>query len=343
MKPYGNNGVRSGSARITGLILGVLALLGLAAAAYAIYTLAQPTPKTPTEEPTVEEGIASTRTLEGVLASVQTLVRDEEYSQARTVLESAVVQYPGDLDLRVSYGDLLMVTGAYGEAYDQFVAAIEIGPATADMEFTAGTLANTLGQKEAAVGHYERALRMNPGNPEYPLYLAAVQIQMNNLIDAKTNLALAAQLAPERAEVWAMRADVALRENKGSIALQMVQKARELQPRVVDWIVLEAKVRKRAGDTERAINLLTGLPQNAMQDPEILKLLAECFGMMGRPGDAASRYLDAAQASPEDADLAFECAVWLERAGDREGALRWGRRARELGHPGAAGWMQTLP
>ncbi|MCA9303663.1 MAG: tetratricopeptide repeat protein [Phycisphaerales bacterium] len=343
MKPHGNNGVRSGSARVTGLVLGVLALLGVAAVGYAIYTLAQPAPKPVIDEPTAEDGIASTRTLEGVLASVQTLVRDEEYSQAKTVLESAVVQYPGDLDLRVSYGDLLMVTGAYAEAYDQFVAAIEIGPATADMEFTAGTLANTLGQKEAAVGHYERALRMNPGNPEYPLYLAAVQIQLNNLTDAKTNLALAAQLAPDRAEIWAMRADVLLRENRGPVALQMVQKARELQPRVVDWIVLEAKIQKRTGNTERAINLLTGLPEEDLRDPEILKLLAECFGMMGHPGDAASRYLDAAQARPEDADLAFACAVWLERAGDREGAMRWGRRARDLGHANAAEWLQTLP
>ena len=326
-----------------GLVLGILALLGLAAAGYAIYTLAQPAPKPVSGEPPAEEGIAPTRTLEGVLASVQTLVRDEEYAQARTVLDSAVVQYPGDLDLRVSYGDLLMVTGDYAGAYDQFVVAIGIGPVTPDMEFTAGTLANTLGQKQAAVGHYDRAMRMNPTNPEYPLYLAAVQIQMNNLTDAKTNLALAAQLAPERAEMWAMRADVALRENKGAIALQMVQKARDLQPRVMDWIVLEAKVRKRSGDTERAINLLTGLPLDQMRDPENMKLLAECFGMAGRPGDAASRYIDAARLKPNDAELAFQCAVWLERSGERENALRWGTRARDLGHPGAGGWLETLP
>lgn len=343
MKAHGNNSVRLGSARVTGLILGVLALLALAAAGYAIYTLAQPTPKPTIEDEVAQDGMAPTQTLEGVLASVQTLVRDEEYSQAKTVLDAAVVQYPGDLDLRVSYGDLLMVTGDYAGAYDQFVAAIEIGPASADMEFTAGTLASTLDHNEAAVAHYERAQRMNPQNPEYPMYLAAVQIQMNNLKDAKTNLALAAQLAPDRAEIWAMRADVAIRENRSAIAQQMVERARELQPRVVEWIVLESKIQKRVGNPERAINLLTGLPVDELQDPDILKLLAECFGMLGRPGDAASRYMDAARAQPNDAELAFQSAVWLERAGERESALRWGARARDLGHPSASDWLRTLP
>lgn len=343
MNAHGNNSVRLGSARVTGLVLGVLALLGLVAAAYAIYTLAQPAPESEIDEPTTQEGMASTQTLEGLLASVQTLVRDEEYSQAKTVLAAAVVQYPEDLDLRVSYGDLLMMTEDYAGAYDQFVAAIEIGPATADMEFTAGTLASTLDQNEAAVSHYERAQRMNPQNPEYPMYLAAVQIQMNNLKDAKTNLALAAQLAPDRAEIWAMRADVAIRENKNPIALQMVERARDLQPRVVEWIVLECKIQKRYGNPERAINMLTGLPEEHLQDPDVLKLLAECFGMVGRPGDAASRYVDAARAQPEDAELAFQSALWLERAGEREDATRWGARARDLGHPTASDWLRSLP
>ncbi len=334
---------RSGSARAAGVGLAAVAVLGVAIAGYAIYTLAQPKQAEPIVEDPGESGIAPTQTIEGVLASVQSFVRDKEYTRAQAVLESAVLQFPGDQDLRVAMGDLMMLDGQNAAAYDQYVAAIEIGPTNGDMEFTAGTLANTIGNRTLAVQHYKQAVKMDPTRPDYMTYLAVLQMNLNQLDDAKANLALASQLAPDDAQIWAIRASLALRENTLGIAQLHIDRARELEPREPKWILSEAKIRKRGGEVDVAINLLTGLPEEMLSTDETLGLLAECYGLVGRPGDAASRYIDAAQADEKNAGLAFEAALWLERAGDRENALKWGRRARDLGHPRAGEWTESLP
>jgi lipopolysaccharide biosynthesis regulator YciM len=140
-----------------------------------------------------------------------------------------------------------------------------------------------------------------------------------------------------------MLAQIALSENKLGIAAQQIERARQLQPAEPAWVLMEARIRKREGDTERALELLHTLPQQEMDMPGTLSLMAECYGFLGRPGDAASRYLDAAERQPTNADLAFEAAQWLERTGERAEAVRWARRAEELGHRQASGWIQGLP
>ena len=72
-------------------------------------------------------------------------------------------------------------------------------------------------------------------------------------------------------------------------------------------------------------------------------ILAECYGMLGRPGDAASQLMDVAQKNPNDGQLAFDVALWLERAGERADAITWATKANTLGHGQAQAWIESLP
>lgn len=287
---------------------------------------------------------APIQTIEQVLESVQVYVSAQEFPPAVAILREAIAQYPTDADLRFAMGGLLMMTEDFEQAYEQFAAGLEhdegVNP---PMQFTAGTLANTIEQPEMALRHYQIAMEGDPDNADYPLYLANIQFKLNQLEKAKASLAIAARLSPDRAMVYATWAKVGLRQNKLSIAKSQVQKARTLEPYAPEWMVLEANIQKRSGDPERAIELLSALPQSAMDDPEAVRLLAESYGMIGQPAEAASRMVDYATLNSDDAKAAFDAAVWLERAKLRDDAVLWGRRARDLGHTSAQKWLDSLP
>lgn len=338
--------LRAGNARILGVLLGLAALIAAGVAAYAVWSLLQtPIPQTPTvpDEPEPAGGMAQTESIEEILGAVQVYVRNEQFPQALTVLENAAAQYPGDQEIRLALGDLYMMRQRFSEAYDQYQAGIEIGPPTAAAEFTAGTLANMLERPEAAEMHYNRAMKLDPSNPDTPVYLAAIHMKANRLEDAKLSLALAGKLAPESARVFAMRSEIAMRENKLVIALEQIRRARALDPQNLGWLLQEARVLKRDRNPEGALELLTALPQASLEEPDTAYLLAECFGAIGKPAEAASRLMDLAQKRRADPRLAFEVALWLQRAGEQEEAVQWANRAAMMGHERARGWLDSLP
>jgi len=288
------------------------------------------------------------QTIEQVLESVQVYVSSEEYAPAVAILKGAIAKYPADADLRFALVDLYMLSQDFPLAYEQIVAAIEHsgdgrGGIHAKAQFTAGTLANTIGQPEMALVHYQAATKADPTNADYPLYLANIQFKLNQLDQAKASLAIAARLAPDRAMVWATWAKIALRQNKLAIAQQQIERARTLEPHVPAWTILEANIQKRSGNPERSIELLSALPEDAINDPESMRLLAESFGMIGKPEEAASRMVDYATLHNDNAQAAFDAAIWLERAKQRDNAVLWGRRARDLGHKRAQQWLDSLP
>lgn len=332
---------RSGIGRAAGVALGLAALAGAGLAGWTLYRVAAAPASSGVDQPE-GPGIARVETVEAVLTTVKQLIQDGQPGAAETVLSKAVRQFPADQDLRLAYADLLMTRERWADAYDQFLGAMEIGQVPATVEFTAGTLASMTDRPETAAEHYARAMRLDPNEANYPMYLAGVQMKTNRLSEAKASLAIAARLAPDRAQVWGMLAEIGLRENKAAIALQHIEKARAIRPNEPAWVMTEARVRNRLGESGRAVDLLHGLPQAEMERLPVLRLLAESYGLLGRPGEAASRFLDAAERSPDDADLAFEAAQWLERAGDRVEAVRWARRANGLGHERAGDWARAL-
>lgn len=347
--------IRTGHGQAGGVMLGIGALVGACVAGYALYTIfgssgsgsANQFDESPVEqgvglvdEPEGDQ-IASTESIEEILGAVQVYVQNEQFAQATTVLEHAAGQYRDDQELQLSLGDLYMIQERYEDAYIAFVSAIAIGPASAKAEFTAGTLANMLNQLEAAEMHFGLAMRIDSQNPDTPMFLAAVQMKMNKLTEAKKNLAIAGKMAPGSSRVFAMRSEVAMRENKPRIALEQIRKARVIEPDVLAWLLAEAKVLKRAGQAEEALGLMASLGQEEREILEVAYLLAECYGMLGRAGDSASFLMDIYPKHKGDGRLAFEIALWLDRSGEDAGAMEWAQRAAGFGHPSAGKWVES--
>jgi len=337
---------RLGAARLAGVLLAIGALIAAGVAAYAVWTLLKSPAPAPTTTNPIEPGrqMAGTESIEEILGAVQVYVREQDFDSAQRVLESAVASYPVDQEIRLALGDLYLLTGQVGMAYEQYLAGIEIGPETWKAHFTAGTLANTLDQPEIAETHYAAALRLDPTQPETPLYLAAIQMnKLNKLSEAKANLAIAAKLNPDDARSYTMRAEIAMRENKATIALEQVRRARQLEPNALGLVLLEARALKRLGQAQDAVDLLTALPIEQAITPNAVKQLAECLGMLGRGDDAAARMIDASERQPGDAELKFETALWLQRAGRLDEAIDWATNAAGQGSERARQWLESLP
>jgi len=280
-------------------------------------------------------GVARERTVQRLLESVQTYVREGEPAKAEAILSSAVGQYPDDQDLRLAYGQLLMQAGRHDAAFEQYDAASRAGPIDAEEHFAAGTLAASAGRLEDAARHYDMAQRADAGNARYPLYLAQIQLKLGLKSEATASLVRASVIDDANPQVWGSLASVALSENKANMALQHIAKARALEPESRDWRLLEARALKRLGRPEEGLATLRALGDAVLADDESLKAMAECLGMLGEAGEAVALYERALAARAPTPELLFEAALWAERAGEAGRALELARRAAALGHEGA--------
>ncbi|MEZ6243657.1 MAG: tetratricopeptide repeat protein [Phycisphaerales bacterium] len=280
--------------------------------------------------------VAGEKTVERLLESVQTYVRDGETAKAQAILETAVKEHPDDQDLRLAYGQLLMQAGRNEEAFEQYDAASRAGAISAEEHFAAGTLAVSVGRLEDAARHYDLAQRLDAGNARYPLYLAQVQLKLGLKSEAMASLVRASVIDDSNAQVWGSLANIALTENKANLALQHIAKARALEPESRDWRLIESRALKRLGRPEEALATLQALGDSVLADDEALKAMAECDGMLGEPGEALALYERALAARAPTPELLFEAALWAERANEKSRALELARRAGALGHEGGA-------
>jgi len=279
---------------------------------------------------------ASTAKLDAILNAAESCRRTGENGKAEAILKQAIVEHPSEQRLYILYAEVLSADARLDEAYSNYEKALAIGPREGEVEFAAGTLANMRGRFDRAIEHYSAAQTANPSDYRVPLFLGQVQLKMERIDEAKKSLLLSAKLKPDIPVTWGTLADIALRENKPSIALTHIAKAREIDPQATMWRVIEARAHKREGNPEKALTLLIGLDVNQRREPGVLPLMAECFGMLGKPAEAAAIYTQAADQDQARGELAYEAALWLERAGEKEKAGPYARRAADLQVKGAA-------
>lgn len=257
-----------------------------------------------------------------------------------------------DQGVRVALAQAYFGLNQPKDAYEQYQAAIAIAgadarpasdgaggvtrnPAGAALHFEAGTAATQAGLSERAVEHYATAQTLDPADARFPLFLGMVQARTGNDAEAVASLLRAAKLKPDAPEAWGTLAEIELRRNNARLALQHIEKARTLQPEAGRWRVVEARALNRTGDADKALALLTSLDAATRAQTPVLALTAESYGLLRRPADAAAMYAQAAAAQPGDAEIAYQAALWAQRAGDADASQRFAKQAAGLGHAGA--------
>lgn len=266
------------------------------------------------------------------LDAAREYIRHDKAGSAVAILRAAAERWPQDQAVRLLLGEALLSTGQGQAAYDQYDLAVQIGPDNPEYRHVAATIASGIGRLTEAEMHYLAAQRLDPQNPKYPLYLAQVQQKQGMKDEARVSLMLATKLDPDLGIAWASLAALALEENRPSVAQGYIRRARELEPTRLEWRLIEAKALRRENRPEAAAELLLAVPEaERLSSPAAIRELAATLGMLGRTSDAAAMYVAAVAAHPDDAEIAYEAALWLERDG------QVGRAATFAAHAAARG------
>ena len=322
-----------------GWTLLAVGLLFIAAAAAVVTALRGPAPASGAAAGTAQKNV------DDVLNAVLAFKRDGENAKAEAVLKQAIAEFPADPRLHVEFAEVLASTSRPAEALAHYEKALAIGPRDAQTEFAAGTAAFMADNLTAAETHYAAAQSADKTDWKAPLFLAQIQLKQGSPAkaeEAKKNLLLAAGLNPDTATPWGSLAEIALRENKPAIALQHIKKARELEPRVTLWRVIEARALKRDNQPEAALQVLIGLDRAQQREPGVMQTMAECFGMLNRPQDAAAMYAKASDTDINNGPWAMEAALWLEKSGEKQRAIIYATRAAGEDVAGAAELLARL-
>ena len=127
-----------------------------------------------------------------------------QYAQAAAVLETAAIKHPYDLQVLAAYGKALGDAGRLKEAADVLSRAHTPDHPDWSILSAQGTIADQMGDHVGAVGYYEAALKINPGEPTVLSNLGLSYALAKDLKTAETTMRQANANA---------RADMRVRQN----------------------------------------------------------------------------------------------------------------------------------
>ena len=330
-----NNTTTGSAARL--LLVGAL----FVGAAVMVFVALRPGPAA--QEAAAAGGKRSGQTLDEVLNAVVSLKRDSEYQKADTILAAAIKEYPEEASLFVEHGEVLLALQRLEESVAAFERAAALAPSDHGVRMAAGTVSSMAGRLTQAEAHYVAAQSADKADWRAPLPgPGSVEDRRARRPNRPKNLLLAGRLNPENATVWGTLAEGSLRENKGGLALQHIERARLLEPDRVLWRLIEARVLKREGKVDEALVLLSALDEASQREPGVMQTMAECYGLRRQPMEAAMLFARASDSDPAHAEWAMQAALWLERADQHAGALRYAQRAQRAGDPAAGALVARL-
>lgn len=269
--------------------------------------------------------------LEEVLKAAADRAQVSDWKAAETILNAAAQSYAGTRRVHQSYAECLLQMGKRPEAYEQYEKAIASTDSTAEpsaeLLTIAGTVANSAGKPQRAIELYKQATIKHPQHGEAFVLLGQVQLKHATLDEAKASLLQAGRLITDRGVIWGTLAEIALRENKLQIAEQYVTKARQIEPSMLDWRLIEARLRNRQNLPKKSVEILGGLSESELLQRRTAKLLSESLSMLGEKREAMELLCRASEANPTDGELALDAAAACERGGDTGAALRMAERA----------------
>ncbi|MCA9277537.1 MAG: hypothetical protein H6815_01965 [Phycisphaeraceae bacterium] len=331
---------RGGSTVLIVIVLVLLAAL-VGGSVYLWNTLIGTQTNT-TPDHTQGTGISTPEHAEEILESARAYLREDQPEKARVLLELAIIDYPADQDLRVAYAESLLGVHKEEQAYEQYVESQRIGPKQAWIEAAAGTLANKLGQPDAAMLHYKAAQQLDPNDPKHPLYLGQLQRTAGQRTEAEASMMMVLRLDAENAIAAGTLADMLLEDNMVEQALRQIAIARKVEPDNEVWKLIEARGLNRINKPEQALLLLQTFNVNFLLKEHVRRLYGEVCGKLNRPKDAANLYARAVEVDRQNTTLLMETAAWFERAEDFAQALDFARSAEQLGAENAARMVDRL-
>lgn len=294
-----------------------------------------------TEKPEAEStglelsGAELERNLERTRVAVETYINKGEFESADTILASALRQLPNNQELRILNAELRMMQERPVEAYEEIKMAYKIGPEDPELRYLAASYANQAGLVGDAIAETRKAIAMSDRpDVRYFRFLGALQFKEGEIADARATLLIALRNDDSQPQIYGMLAEMDLSEGGSEKGLEFARKAKELDPDQFAYRVTESRLLRRLGRLEESLTVLTSIDEyTRLTNAPVLRdviLTLQALDQRDKAADFATR---AAQASPDNREIAMMAADALDAAGRLEQAVEFAQRARMLGHP----------
>lgn len=178
----------------------------------------------------------------------------ENYEKAESLIKKAQEEFPENSEFKKQEVSLLLKQNKTAEAKQELENAIESEPDNPDLYFNLGFLNEELGDKDAAIEAYKKALEADPTHESAAFNLAVIHYnRAADLIKEANQLGISAEDRKKEQELLT-EADERFTE-----ALPYLDKARELHPDNRTMVEISMVAYDRAGQTEKAEELQTKL------------------------------------------------------------------------------------
>ena len=251
--------------------------------------------------------------------------RQRDLSPIVSAARRYVDRYPSFAPGHTLLGQILLQDGLTDQAYASFIHSLEIDGQQAEVHLLAGTIDFAADRFDRAEDHYSLAVGLEPSQTRYRLHLAQAQIRLNEFDTARRGLLEVLRLDSTSHEAYATLANLYADQNKSTLALNTIQKAIEntpvmLRDKQVAYIQYKAQLLRRSNQPQEALLTLQSLSPLEQGVPAVMKDLALCWAMIGKPQEAALLYERALAANPTQWQYAEAAARWRIKCNDHEAA-----------------------
>lgn len=224
---------------------------------------------------------------EVALAAAQAAIDRKDYSTSVTILENFLFEHPGHaealfqlaycyslqgrtadaidlyrqtletypklLPARINLGLLLLESNQADAAAAEFTRALEIDPDHARAHHYLAAALERGGKKDEAIEHYRRAAALDPALVEPRRALLAVLLEKEDLPGASAALDELLRLQPDDPSLLRLRADLFLRQKKGTEALAAYEEYLQKKPDDAETRLRLGRLYREEGKNEDAL------------------------------------------------------------------------------------------
>jgi hypothetical protein len=185
---------------------------------------------------------------------------------------------------------------------DQYVEILNRYPEDAGLAEEAAVYAAGHEQRPKLLAAYTKAMTDSPRDYRWPLLMARLQTQFENLPEAITSYVKASEIRPDRTDLLSSAAELEERLLRFGDAEKKYQRLYELSYRASQWMVKVAEMRARSGrgkEAEEALRkaMFEGVPERAPLTMSFATKLEE-WGLLNSAVAAAEAAM--AKTTPED-------------------------------------------
>jgi tetratricopeptide (TPR) repeat protein len=234
------------------------------------------------------------------IASIQSLIRSQQYDQALQLTRSALHDTPNDFRLWTLEGIVLSIKGSNHDALDAFDRALSLSPNyTAALKGEVQLLYPT--QDKRAIPLLERILKADPKDETAHEMLAIIEGRQGDCLAANEHFLLSTEVIANHPQSLEVYGSCLLQTKQYQKAVSIFEQLAALLPEQTYPKYDLAVVLVGAKQPQAALKVLEPLLATNQSDPDILSLASEVYEAAGNTPEAVALLRHAIELSPTNA------------------------------------------